>query len=175
MKSCELDILKYLKSKLDSGIDIYQSLDTVSREVATELGENSNEIKQRLEQLLADNSLTLEGDPSIDLVDFFKINGKYNPIAYTKVKQRVREIIIEYLFNDTTLLATNDENTNLILTSMSDWFSQNLSLDNGNTVSKLAFYFKLTKNDDIKSKYLEDYDLIAHYLIAAHLPTIVNS
>lgn len=175
MNSCEFDIIRHLKARMNQDSDFYQNLDQIAKEVSEQIGDDFKSVKDRITDLLINKNSTIDSTPIISITEFFKVDGKYNPVAYSKVKQRVRELVIGHLFNDESLLATNDENTNVILSSMSNWFAETLSLNDGNSVSKLAFYINLNKDSKTKASYLNDYESIAHYLIAAHMPTIVNS
>lgn len=175
MNSCELDIIKHIKNRINTGEDSSQVIDSIAGEVANNIGDDKDRVKSRLIDLLYNKNTTVNSSPIDDILSLFKVGKFYDSRAYSSVKAIVRSMLINALFNSPNGIATNDDKADINLKSLMKISSQQLSIKNNSKTSKLAFYLYYTKDDSTKRDMINNYELFAKYLIAAHLPTVINA
>lgn len=175
MNSCELDIIKHIKNRINTGEDSSQVIDSIASEVANNIGDDKDRVKSRLIDLLYNKNTTVNSSPIDDILSLFKVGKFYDSRAYSSVKTIVRSMLINALFNSPNGIATNDDKADINLKSLMKISSQQLSIKNNSKTSKLAFYLYYTKDDSAKRDMINNYEMFAKYLIAAHLPTVINA
>ena len=175
MNSCELDIIKHIKNRINTGEDSSQVIDSIASEVANNIGDDKDRVKSRFIDLLYNKNTTVNSSPIDDILSLFKVGKFYDSRAYSSVKAIVRSMLINALFNSPNGIATNDDKADINLKSLMKISSQQLSIKNNSKISKLAFYLYYTKDDSSKRDMINNYEMFAKYLIAAHLPTVINA
>ena len=173
MTGCELDLVTNLKNKISSDVSEVQVINEEAKSIASQTGLAIDFVESRLTELMNQNTQSDKTEPTKDIKEFFKVNGKYNVRAYSAVKRNIKNWVIQELLNGDSLIRTDDD-INDMLYVLQRKASRALFIGR-NKVSELAFYINMTKNSDSYNKALSETESMTNYLVAAHLPSVVNS
>lgn len=173
MNFCELDILKNIKKAISDDVTQEVVIDTVAKEVASANGQELSFVKNRLNQLFAEENNMAGPNALQNLLDFFRVNGTLDHKAYNKVKKITRQIILEYILDNRSMgrLVRSNEDLNISLDALVNEYRACLNYKDDITSPLIAYY---NIEADKQQSFLMP-DNIAAYLIATHLPVIIQS
>lgn len=158
MNSCELDLVKMIKTKFSQG-DISPDefvLSIMSGYKETDKTEVEKEITRLLNE---DGNTGVKINTPYALDELFMIRGHFRPDLYTQVRNKVKVQITKKIFDS----ASGVCQTNAML------HATLIGLSKSDVSSAVSKYLR------IKSGQLSNADLIANYLVNYHLPTIINT
>ena len=157
MNACELDLVKNIKLQYPKGLDL-EGIVTALSEQMGDLSKGQSILNDISELLKEGDNIGVKVNSTHDLHDLFIINGHFNPKLYSQVKNLVKEIISDNIFNRRSGICWN----NRILNS---------ALSRYEPSDPISAYITYT---NIKSGVIKDASDIAIYLVNNHLSTIVN-
>lgn len=159
MNFCELELVKAVQ---DSG-----DVEEIAKELyAADPTKSIDEIITYLHQLI--NTMKSQGSVlnSLGFQEFFRVGGKIDNITYVKVRGIIQQKLIDAIFGNIPALsnARLDDNINALKRAA----TRNL----GESSLKLHYQYTNQKEQFVKEQNAE---AIANYLIAYHLPLIVQT
>ncbi len=159
MNACELDLVRNIKLQYSNQNlkEIIEHLHT-SGNIPTSL--NKTELFNQITELLKEgDNIGVKVNSTHSLHDLFIINEHFNPQLYSQVKNLVKEVISDRIFNHRSGICWNNRILNVAL--------KQFKPDNPITA--------YTTYTEIKNRTISNPQDIAEYLINNHLSTVINT
>lgn len=157
MNSCKIDIIKSYNRNPEGTAEAVSKVNGASVE----------DVKKEINGWMNSESNSSSSNPNLFLRDFFlRSRGSYENVAYNRIKQDVKAIIISWLFNNGQLPLTNSD-LNTRLKYKIDEISKKYTKDALTNIS-----YRMSSDD---FNFIQNKDAVIDYLIINHLDMIANS
>lgn len=163
--------MQNIKSRMSAELSQEQIIDNVANEISRQNGLEISFVKNRLNQLFAEDTNTIGPNAIDNIRSFFIRDGLVDGIAYAKTKKLVRTTILENILSGPGYLVRSDAELNSSLKAVIKT-TKRYSGYTDDIISPLVNYLSIEFNKD---EYFKSPNLLANYLIINHLPTVIQS
>lgn len=171
MNFCELEIVRDIENKISQGKTQDEVIKTVALEISNQSGLGVSSVEKALKDLLNEDTKTISPNTTENLIEFFRNSkGTIDHVAYSKVKGVAKNQILKSILSDSGFLVRNNVQLNAAFSNLSDTSKEYCSTID--EYSSIAMYLDIKANKD---EYLAMPFLVAQYLLAEHLPLVVQS
>lgn len=160
--------MNFCKIELANSAKASQDLESFAKELKSSLNLTASleDIVSSLNDLIAETKDQGSIISSSDFQDFFKIKDKINNVLYVEARRKLLTRLTDTIFGDNPAL------TNVQLDAKLKFLQSRTKKRLGNSATKLHYMYTFQKESVITSANI---DQLVDYLIAYHLPLVVQS